>query len=123
MPTILYREAELVAVRCVASSAHDKKFLGARFRHLHMKMGLSMRLGILDPLFQDLLGLLSELAVQIDGVGLDAPVGVVLAEDELGRLFVVLLHLAAVGLALLGELLGAGAIAARVGFLRLVGGC
>ena len=80
-----------------------------------------MRLGILDPLFQDLLSLLSELAVQINGVGIDASVGVVLAEDELGRLFVVLLHLAAVGLALLGELLGAGAIAARVGFLRLVG--
>jgi hypothetical protein len=38
---------------------------------------------------QDLLGLLDELTVQIDGVGLDAPVGVVLAEDELRRLSVV----------------------------------
>jgi hypothetical protein len=84
-----------------------------------MKMVLPMRLGVLDPLFQDLLGLLDELTVQIDGVGLDAPVGVVLAEDELRRLSVVLIHLAAVGLALLGELLGGGAIAARVGVLRL----
>jgi hypothetical protein len=55
--------------------------------------------------------------VQIYGVGLDAPVGVVLAENELRRLSVVLLHLAAVGLTLLGELLSGGAIAAGVGFL------
>lgn len=89
------------------------------FSHLHMKVILPMRLGILDPLFQDLLSLLNELSVQIDGVCLDAPAGIVLAEDKLRRLSVILLHLAAVCLSLLGELLGAGAIAARVGFLRL----
>ena len=79
-----------------------------------------MRLGVLNPLFQDLLGLLDELPVQIDGICLNAPAGIVLTEDKLRRLFVVLLHLAAVGLSLLGELLGAGAIPVRVGFLRLV---
>lgn len=84
-----------------------------------MKVILPMRLGILDPLFQDLLSLLNELPVQINGVCLDAPAGIVLAEDKLRRLSVILLHLAAVCLSLLGELLGAGAIAARVGFLRL----
>jgi hypothetical protein len=86
-----------------------------------MKVVLSMRLGVLDPFFQDLLGLLDELTVQIDGVGLDAPACIVLAEDKLRRLSVILLHLAAVCLSLLGELLGAGAIAVRIGFLRLVG--
>ena len=84
-----------------------------------MKVILPMRLGILDPLFQDLLSLLNELPVQINGVCLDAPVGIVLAEDKLRRLSVILLHLAAVCLSLLGELLGGGAIAARVGLLGL----
>lgn len=85
-----------------------------------MKVILPMRLGILDPLFQDLLSLLNELPVQIDSVCLDAPASIVLAEDKLRRLSVIFLHLAAVCLSLLGELLGAGAIAARVGILRLV---
>lgn len=79
-----------------------------------------MRLGVLDALLQNLFGLLDELPVQIDRVGRDAPVGVVLAEDKLRRLSVILLHLASVGLALLGELFGGRAIAARVGFFRLV---
>lgn len=78
-----------------------------------------MRLGVLDALLQNLLGLLDELPVQIDGVGRDASVGIVLAEDKLRRLSVVFLHFAAVGFALLGELFGARAIAARVCFLGL----
>lgn len=84
-----------------------------------MKVILPMRLGILDPLFQDLLSLLHELPVQIDGVCLDTPVCIVFAEDKLRRLSIIFVHLPAVCLPLLGELLGAGAIAARVGFLRL----
>jgi hypothetical protein len=88
-----------------------------------MKMILSMRLGILDALFEDFLGLLDKLAVQINRVGLNAPVGIILAEDKLRRLPVVLLHLTAMRLSLLGELFGAGAIAARVRFLRLMGVC
>lgn len=76
-------------------------------------------LGILNALFQDLFRLLDELAVQIDRVGRYTAIGVVLAENILGGLLIVLLHLPAVGLALLRKLFGAGAIAARVGFLGL----
>ena len=89
---------------------------------LHMQMILPMCLSVLDPLFQDLLRLLDELPVEIDRVGRDTSIGVVLAEDELRGLLVVLLHLAAVGLSFLRELLGAGSITARIGVLRLSGG-
>lgn len=82
-------------------------------------MTLPMRLGILDPLLEDILRLLDELPMQIDRISRDAPVGVVLAEDKFRRLLVVLVHLAPVGLALLGELFCARAIAALVGFSRL----
>lgn len=81
-----------------------------------MQMVLPMRLGILNALFQDILRLLDELPMQIDRIGRYAPVGVVLAEDELGCLLVVLVHLAPVGLALLRELFCGRAIAALVGF-------
>lgn len=80
-----------------------------------------MRFGILDALFEDLLRLLDKLTVQIDRVGRNSSIGVVLPEDKLGSLLIILLHLATVGLALLGQLLGAGAIAARVGILGLNG--
>jgi hypothetical protein len=72
-----------------------------------------------DPLLEDALGLLDELTVQVNAVLLDAPVGVVLAEDELRGLAVVVVHLAIVGLALVGQLLGRGAVAVRVGLSRL----
>jgi hypothetical protein len=81
-----------------------------------MQMVLPMRLGIFDAFLQDILRLLDELTMQINRIGRYAPVGVVLAEDELGRLLVVLVHLATVGLALLGELFRTRAIAALVGF-------
>lgn len=84
-----------------------------------MKVVLAMRLGILDALLQNLLRLLDELSVQVDGVRRYAAIGVVLTEDELRRLLVILLHLAPVSLAILRELLGGGAITAGVGFLRL----
>lgn len=84
-----------------------------------MQVVLAVRLGVADALFQNLLGLLDKLPVQVNGIGGNAPAGVVLAEDELRRLLVVLLHLAAMRLALLGELLRGRAIAARVGFFRL----
>lgn len=72
-----------------------------------------------NALPEDALGLLDELAVEIDLVGLDSPRRIVLAEDELGGLEVVLVHLAVVGLALVGELLGFGAVAVVVGPFRL----
>lgn len=89
-----------------------------------MKMILPMRLGIFDPLLQNLLCLLNKLTMQINRVISNAPTGVVLAEDKLRGLLVILFHLATVRFALLRELLRAGAITARVCFLglRWVGG-
>lgn len=80
-----------------------------------------MRLRILDPLLKDLLSLLNKLSMQINGISLYTAIGVILPENELRRLFVVLLHLAPMRLALLGEVLGRRAIAARVRFLGLSG--
>ena len=87
--------------------------------NVHVQVILTMRFGIFNPLLQNLLSLFDELSVQINCVGLDAPVGVVLAEDKFGRLFVIFLHLAPVRLALLRQLFGARAIAVGVGFLGL----
>ena len=89
--------------------------------HIHMQMVLSMRLRILNPLLKDLLRLLNELSMQINGVRLYTAIGIILPENELRRLLVVLLHLAPMRLALLGEVLGRCAIAARVRFLGLKG--
>lgn len=85
-----------------------------------MEMILTVRFRILDPLLEDLLCLFDELSVQIDGVGCDAPVGIVLAEDEVRGLLVVVVHLAAMGFALFGKFFSLGAIATGVGFLGLV---
>lgn len=72
-----------------------------------------------DAFLEDALGLLDELAVQVDRVGLDAPVGVVLAEDEVGGLLVVVVHAGGVRLALVGELLCGSAIAVFIGLTGL----
>jgi hypothetical protein len=63
---------------------------------------LAAGLILADPKLEDALGLLDELAVQVDGVGLDAAWGVVLAEDKVRRLPVVLVHLCVMTLALVG---------------------
>lgn len=84
-----------------------------------MQMSLTMRLCIFDALLQNLLGLLNELSMQINRVGRYASAGIVLLEDELRRLSIIILHLAPVRLSLLGVLLGAGAITARVRLLGL----
>lgn len=67
-----------------------------------------------DALLEDALSFLDELAVQIDAVGLYAAGCVVLAEDEVGGLLIVVVHLGIMRLALVGELLRAGAIAVVV---------
>jgi hypothetical protein len=84
-----------------------------------MKMILPMRFSIFNALLQNILRLLDKLSMQIDRIGLNASIGVVLAEDKFGRLLVVFLHLATVRLALLRQLFGARAIAAGVCFLGL----
>jgi hypothetical protein len=55
-----------------------------------VQVRLAGALGVADALLEDVLGLLDELAVQVDGVLGDPAGRVVLAEDELGRLLVVL---------------------------------
>jgi hypothetical protein len=55
-----------------------------------MQVILTGALGVADALLEDILGLLDELAVQVNGVLGDATGCVVLAEDELGGLLVVL---------------------------------
>jgi hypothetical protein len=76
-------------------------------------------LRVLDALLQDPLGLLDELPVQVDGIGVDAAGCVVLAEDEVRGLLVVRFHLDGVLLALLGQLVGRRAIASLVCLVRL----
>lgn len=87
--------------------------------------GVEMRLApclvLADAALEDTLGLFNELAVEIDGVGFDAAGGVVLPEDELGGLEVVLVHLAVVGFALVGELLCGCAVAIVVSASGLEG--
>lgn len=85
------------------------------------QMRLSSRLVGTDALLEDALGLLDELAVEIDRVGLDATLGIVFAEDVFGGLLVVVVHLGGVRLALVGELLGSGAIAVFIGLSGLEG--
>lgn len=72
-----------------------------------------------DAVLEDAFGLLDELAVQVDRVGLDTPGGIVLAEDEVGGLLVVVVHAGGVCLALVGELLCGGAIAVFIGLAGL----
>lgn len=84
-----------------------------------VQMRLTRSLVGANALLEDALGLFDKLAVQIDAVRLDTTGCVVLAEDVLGRLSVVVIHLGSVRLALVGELLGGGAIAGLVGIARL----
>jgi len=78
-----------------------------------------------DPIFKNLLRLVDELPVQVDGVRRDPAGGVILAKDVLGGLPVVVIHLGSVGLPLVGKGLGGAAVAGRVGcsglFLALGG--
>jgi hypothetical protein len=74
----------------------------------------------LDALFEDVFGFFDEEAVQVDGVAVDAAVGVVGAENVVARLAVVLFHLRGVLFAFLRELVRPRAIAGLVGLVRFV---
>lgn len=133
---VLAREVNIyppvVLLRRVLQPELAAHFLDARLDLLHVvrrvvaladndvEMRLVPGLRVPYPRLQDILGLLDELAVQVDRVRGYASFRVVLAEDVLGRLFVVLLHLGGVLLALVREVLGLGAIAALVGLVGLV---
>jgi hypothetical protein len=123
--------ATLVVLSVVLQSEFAADLLDARLDLLHVvhrvvsladdhvQVRLAVLLGVADALLEDLLGLLDELAVQVDGVAVDFADGVVLAEDELGGLLVVLVGFGGVRLALLRQLFRPGAVAALVGLLGL----
>ena len=85
----------------------------------HMQMRLAPGLGVADARLQDVLGLLDELAVEVDRVIGHPALRIVLAEDVFRRLLVVLVLLGLVLLPLVGQSLGLGAIAALVRLVRL----
>lgn len=84
-----------------------------------VQVRLVARLRVADTRLQHVLGLLHELPVQIDRVVGHLVRRVVGAEDVLGRLLVVLVHLGRVRLALVAQLLGSGAVALLVGLMGL----
>ena len=88
--------------------------------HNNVQVILTTALGGLDALLEHVLCLLDEQAVQIDGIFLDAAVGVVLAEDVVARLAVVLLHLGGMLFSLGREVVGARAVARLVGLVGAV---
>lgn len=83
-------------------------------------MSLPSRLVGADALLEDTLGLLDEQSMQINAVALDTPRHVVLPEDVLGCLSVIVVHLCVMRLALVGELLGLGAVARGIGLVGLL---
>lgn len=84
-----------------------------------MQMGLTMRLGIFDPLLQNILRLLNILSVEINRIRWNPSWGIILTEDKLGCLAIILLHLATVSFPLFGELLCERAISILVCLSRL----
>lgn len=63
---------------------------------LHVKMCLSRRLGISDPLFDYLLGFFNKLAMQIYLIFVNSSRCIVLAENEFGGLFIELMPCAGI---------------------------
>lgn len=72
-----------------------------------------------NALFENALRLFDELSVKVDAVAVDTAGGIVLAEDVVGSLAVVFLHLGIVGLALVGQFLCSGTVTIFVGAFRL----
>ena len=90
--------------------------------HNNMQMRLPRTPCVLYPLLKNILRFLDELPMQIDCVGWDAPLSVVLAEYEFRGLFVVLLHACAVVFAFLREGVRGSAVALCIGLLGAVEG-
>lgn len=84
----------------------------------YVQVPLAPGLGVANAGLENVLGLLDELTVQVDGVLGHALRVVVLPEYVLRGLLIVALHVGAVLLALVGEALGFGAVAI---FVRLAG--
>jgi hypothetical protein len=91
----------LVLLGGIVQTEFPAKLLNSRLQLLHpssrvvaladddMQMGLTSGLGMADARLKDVLGLLNELAVEVDGVIGYATRRIVLAEDELGCLLVI----------------------------------
>ena len=83
-------------------------------------MRLPSPLRIPNPLLQNLLRLLNKLPMQIQRIPIHAPHSIVLPQDVIRRLLIVLVHHCAVALALVRKRVRCRAIAAFVGFVRLM---
>lgn len=90
------------------------------FAHNDMQMAFSPLPGNPDPLFQNILGLFYEQAVEVNGIASHAALGVVFPEDVVARLVVVLVHFRCMGFALFGELVSTRSIAGFVCLMRAV---
>lgn len=86
-----------------------------------VKMSLAVLLGVLDALGDYLLGLLDELAVQVNRVRVHAANGIVLAEDVVRGLLVVVVCFGGVLLGLGRHFVGSRAVSALVGLASLGG--
>lgn len=91
------------------------------FADNHVQVRLAVLSGVADALLENLLCFFDELAVEIDGVGVDLAHGVVFTENELGGLSVVVVGFGGVRLALVRQVFGSCAVAALVGLLRARG--
>lgn len=89
------------------------------FADNNVQVGLALLTSISDALLQNLFRLFHILTMEIDRVCCDLANGIVLAEDELGCLFVVSVSLRSMLLALLAQAVRLSTIASRVGLLRL----
>jgi len=90
------------------------------FAHNDMQMAFSPLPGNPDPLFQNILGLFYEQAVEVNGIASHAALGVVFPEDVVARLVVVLVHFRCMGFALFRELVSTRSIAGFVCLMRAV---
>ena len=79
-----------------------------------MKVGLPVLLRVADTFFQDVLGLLDKLTMEVNSILRDTTLRVVFSEDELARLLVVIGHLSGMTLAFLTQLLSGSSIAILV---------
>jgi hypothetical protein len=103
------------------STIRDVRSAANLGRYSHMQMVLASTLCVLDSLFQNLFGLFNKLTVKVDSITIDSAYSIVLAEDELGRLSVVVICLLSMVLCLLREIVSSTSISTRVCFLRLGG--
>lgn len=120
------KDPSLICLGAVLQAQLPTDLLHAGFDLLHMpravialthddvQVGLVLCARLLDAGLEDILGLLDELAVQVDGVAGHARRGVVLAEDEGRCLLVVRLCSRLVLLPCFGQVMGLGPIAGGV---------